>query len=49
MVAAGSNYTVASIGSAAARRLEVLRDPVAGAAGVFGLRRSRRTAPVLRG
>lgn len=33
MVAAGSNYTVASIGSATARRLEVLQDPVAGAAG----------------
>ena len=27
MVAAGSNYTVASIGSASARRLEVLQDP----------------------
>ena len=33
MVAAGSNYTVASIGSATARQLEVLTDQMAGAAG----------------
>ncbi len=33
MVSAGSNYTVASIGSATARRLEVLQDQMAGAAG----------------
>ncbi len=33
MVGAGSNYTVASIGPATARRLEVLQDEMAGAAG----------------
>ncbi len=33
MVSAGSNYTVASIGPATARRLEVLQDQMAGAAG----------------
>ena len=33
MVSAGSNYTVASIGSVTARRLEVLQDQMAGAAG----------------
>ena len=33
MVSAGSNYTVASIGPATARRLEVLQDEMAGAAG----------------
>ena len=33
MVSAGANYTVASIGSATARRLEVLQDQMAGAAG----------------
>ena len=33
MVSAGSNYTVANIGSATARRLEVLQDETAGAAG----------------
>jgi Domain of unknown function (DUF4397) len=33
MVSAGTNYTVASIGSATARRLEVLQDQMAGAAG----------------
>jgi hypothetical protein len=32
MVSAGSNYTVASIGSVTARRLEVLQDQMAGAA-----------------
>ena len=33
MVSAGSDYTVANIGSATARRLEVLQDETAGAAG----------------
>ncbi len=33
MVSAGSNYTVASIGPATARRLEVLQDQMAGTAG----------------
>jgi hypothetical protein len=33
MVSAGSNYTVANIGSATARRLEVLQDETAGSAG----------------
>ena len=33
MVSAGANYTVASIGSATARRLEVLQDQMAGPAG----------------
>ncbi|MGH3183686.1 MAG: DUF4397 domain-containing protein [Streptosporangiaceae bacterium] len=33
MVSAGSKYTVASLGSATVRRLEVLQDQVAGAAG----------------
>jgi hypothetical protein len=36
MVSAGANYTVASIGSATARRLEVLQDQMAGLAGPKG-------------
>src|SRR6201990_316532 len=36
MVSAGSNYTVASIGSASSRRLKVLNDEMAAAAGSQG-------------